>query len=719
MSNMMAVGGKTEILPEAVESRPRIVRISDAQKRRGSFELPLYLKGDEGELYEVDSIYTVSSTCPSWRTIRLEPDHHLIEHVDTVTLTGAGLANLEAGYDYTFHIAFIGENSDDKCDRGYTYFTLRIVPDVVTWLGGEWNQDANWSSFIPMEETDVVMLPKDYAVTFVNDAVESYDFNYTKNKCHHLYLPAGASMAGQEQVNINGQAFVDMPLNAERWTLASVPLKGIVSGDVFASQWEGSDPFTVATIRQIAGTDADDRYTYEVYNSEYDAANDLWLRATNTLTRPMHPGDASMIGIDCAAGSPAPVIRLPKVDNMYSYYDGLAAQWLDESEFIVRDEDYGKPAFTGNTTFTLNEQYEGVYLFGNPTFGYIDIARMVADNTDQLTGKYYYEPDGTATAPSKWTETSFNHDVTTDAEPVLLPPFRGILLEGKKAGEQLTIHVSSAMVVSPAGAPVRPAYIRIAPRAKRLDTDGGTATGSKSTLTISETSMQITEFFTPLLNVTVPNLHIERTLYKDGSFNTLCLPFSMSEAEIAVSPLAGCQLFAYDGAVKLGDKQLDIYMTPVTAIEAGVPYLIKWDNTGEVLTDLVFKNVTITTDAGQSIGDGIQFVGNVCRVQMAYYDHDNLFVSDGNTLLWPNTTNPLRGFRAYFQVPKTGYMSVRHGTPARLVFRPQTPTDHEAVSTDDRSVRKVMENGMLYILREGTWYNVFGQPTGIELHPNR
>ena len=93
---------------------------------------------------------------------------------------------------------------------------------------------------------------------------------------------------------------------------------------------------------------------------------------------------------------------------------------------------------------------------------------------------------------------------------------------------------------------------------------------------------------------------------------------------------------------------------------------------------------------------------------MNYNDHDNLFVGSGNTLQWPNTTNPLRGFRAYFTVPTGGSMSVRRGTPARVVLYEPVPTATEE-NTVNPSARKVMRNGMLYIIRDGKRYNVFGQ----------
>jgi hypothetical protein len=446
--NMMKVGNSAEELPQAVKDRPRIVRISNSHKKSGEFQLPLFLAGDPGEEYRVDSIYIVSSTYAGWRSIRLNCDKEVIGLIDTVTLSGAKLSTLKEGYDYTFHMAFIGESAEDKCNRGYTYFTLRIVPDVVTWQGGEWNQDDSWDSFIPMQETDVILLEdKDYNVLFDDESVAKYDINYTKNHCHHIYFPDGASMAGQEHVNIHGKAFIDVKEYAWKWTLTSIPIQGVVTGDLFVSAHESTEPFVVASINQTVGEYAEDRVKWQVYHKEYDAERDKWKVATNTTTRPMLTGDANMIGIDCENNDVDPIIRLPKQDNMYRYYEKNQLVWMIYDEYITRDEaTYGKPAWNGDKNITLKQVYENIYLLGNPTFGYINISKLVDDNTDKLTGRYYLEPTGATTIPKKDEMISFNRDVSTDEYDVLLPPYRGVLLEGKAASSSLTINIDASLV---------------------------------------------------------------------------------------------------------------------------------------------------------------------------------------------------------------------------------------------------------------------------------
>ncbi|MBQ7192067.1 MAG: hypothetical protein IJS00_04245 [Paludibacteraceae bacterium] len=257
-------------------------------------------------------------------------------------------------------------------------------------------------------------------------------------------------------------------------------------------------------------------------------------------------------------------------------------------------------------------------------------------------------------------------------------------------------------------------------RVRSVDSDGGQSTSSaprrvrtdssEGPKTTNDTDHSLKDNdITPLLGSTT-NIIINRTLYKDGFLNTLCLPFSMDAAAIAAGPLAGCRLYEFDHADKVGDAQLDIHMTETDAIEAGVPYLISWANTGEVLTSLRFNGVTITTDEGQTVGDGIRFVGNINTAPMTIDDHDNLFIGANNILYWPNTNDGLKGFRAHFEIPKGSPLSVPHNSPARIVMRGKTATDIEqtVTSNEQRSV-KVMENGIMYFVCDGVRYNVLGQ----------
>ena len=726
-SNMMVVGTSAEDdegLPEVVQSRPRIVRISDAQRREGWFDVPLYRIGKAEESYVIDSVYTISSNEPNWHSVKLIPDHHPMLVTDIIHFgnkedkddpVNAAIQSLKPGYDYTFHVAFVGESDEDKCDRGYTYFTLRIVPDVVTWIGGDWNLDASWDYAIPMDTTNVALMPdSNYNVTFAADPAESFDFNYIRNKCRNIYIPAGASMKGQENIEIRGNAFVDVPVPAQKWALTSMPIKGIVSGDLFVSHNESTDPFVVANIQHGATSEtAIDRAVYEVYNSPYDAATNSWVRADSILDRPIRPYDAVMVAADYASGLSSPVIRLPKPDNYYRYYDFNTNLWLTEDKTITEDlrTQLGKPAWNGEETITLARANDkNIYMFGNPTFGYIDLTQLVADN-DKLTGKYFMTPAEGTSDPTIDLAT-----IDPSAAHVLLPPCRGVLLEGS-GDDEITITIN---VTTPPATPVSPAPKRRMQTSSTFDAQGGMPIGAIGSpivpgvvVDIDEWSMTIGTELSPWLDQDIPTLRMNRELYRDGAYNTICLPFSMTDEQIDASPLTGAEIYEFTSAIKTSDLQLEIEVSPTDHIDAGVPYLIKWaPTTPEIIPmPLVFTNVHIDDIEGHTLGapNAVQFVGSVPRKLMVYEDKNNLFVGANDILYWPNTHNPLRGFRAYFQVPVGGPVGVPKNTHARIIVRSNTPTGIEGITPSENNVQKFMIDGNVYILRDGKLYTILGQ----------
>ena len=62
-----------------------------------------------------------------------------------------------------------------------------------------------------------------------------------------------------------------------------------------------------------------------------------------------------------------------------------------------------------------------------------------------------------------------------------------------------------------------------------------------------------------------------RTLYKDGKWNTLCLPFNVT---LAGSPLEGAIAKTLTEATVTGDHVTLTFGEAVTALKANVPYII-------------------------------------------------------------------------------------------------------------------------------------------------
>ena len=101
-----------------------------------------------------------------------------------------------------------------------------------------------------------------------------------------------------------------------------------------------------------------------------------------------------------------------------------------------------------------------------------------------------------------------------------------------------------------------------------------------------------------------------RTLYKDGAWNTLCLPFGVTS--FAGTPLENVEARMLRGA-SLNNGVLTLrFGAPTNQIKAGIPYIIKWESGGETLSP-IFHNVTITATEPSTVSfeNGIiNYIGN-------------------------------------------------------------------------------------------------------------
>ena len=172
-----------------------------------------------------------------------------------------------------------------------------------------------------------------------------------------------------------------------------------------------------------------------------------------------------------------------------------------------------------------------------------------------------------------------------------------------------------------------------------------------------------------------------RTLYKDGSWNTLCLPFSLDNYTNTIFTGTDCEVSEMDIKTdyyipddegheypfKTGckDGRLYLFFKKVTAINAGEPYLVKWDKvegydghhdpaTYDHL-EPVFANVTINATGPETYTSAdctVSFTATYAPFIRSYKDRSVLFVGAANRLYYPNGAGSVsvKSFRAYFQL---------------------------------------------------------------------
>ena len=143
-----------------------------------------------------------------------------------------------------------------------------------------------------------------------------------------------------------------------------------------------------------------------------------------------------------------------------------------------------------------------------------------------------------------------------------------------------------------------------------------------------------------------------RTLYKDNSWNTITLPFNVDLTD-ENCPLYGAKAQTLENATIDGRNVTLFFTNDLTMLEAGVPYIIKWDS-GNNIINPVFYGVTIKNSTSEeriiSKANGhVKFIG--------YYDafgiteeNDNIFYMTAESQLkYTGIARTLKACRAYFQ----------------------------------------------------------------------
>ena len=212
------------------------------------------------------------------------------------------------------------------------------------------------------------------------------------------------------------------------------------------------------------------------------------------------------------------------------------------------------------------------------------------------------------------------------------------------------------------------------------------------------------------------NITINRPLLRNGDYNTLCVPFNLSAEQLAdpACPLYNCSISELTDMWVAGNE-LRLLMSPVSSIEAGKPYLVRYKGETTNLASMVFNGVTVSASAGGSTdANGATMYGVLEPTHLAVGKQNYLFLVAGNQLNWPNVDSPIKSFRAYFVVDGSnngGSAPVRRGMPARIVEHYDTTTDVEAVGGQQSAVscQKVLRDGQLIIIRNGVEYNAMGQ----------
>ncbi len=229
---------------------------------------------------------------------------------------------------------------------------------------------------------------------------------------------------------------------------------------------------------------------------------------------------------------------------------------------------------------------------------------------------------------------------------------------------------------------------------------------------------------------------VHRTLVKDSTLYTLCLPFDVPN--IDESPLVGAEIFEFKGGRVTGTTGNEILNLNMSRLQGkrltqGVPYILRWAKTTPVDTIKVlrFENVEnwdedeeTATDPGNTT---VKFHGVYPKAHITGYTsgaeaHYNFFIGANNTLYWPDdtggsgtwATHKMKGFRGYFYITPGGGpspVSRYRNMPAVWSIEEETPTDltNEGVKELKNERTKLFQDGQIVLIIDGVKYDMQGR----------
>ena len=193
-----------------------------------------------------------------------------------------------------------------------------------------------------------------------------------------------------------------------------------------------------------------------------------------------------------------------------------------------------------------------------------------------------------------------------------------------------------------------------------------------------------------------------RTLFKDGEWNTICLPFDLT---LEGSPLAGATAMELaEGSIT--GTHVDLTFETVNSLTAGTPYIIKWNN-GTHIVNPTFSGVTIdqTTHDVALDENRVQFIGYYDALDITSANSDIYYLTSGNELKCTSIDRTLKACRAYFRfTPEDGhakaltfYLNFGDGDVTSVNNLPQTSSADRWHTLDGRRLSGAPTQPGIYI----------------------
>ena len=174
-------------------------------------------------------------------------------------------------------------------------------------------------------------------------------------------------------------------------------------------------------------------------------------------------------------------------------------------------------------------------------------------------------------------------------------------------------------------------------------------------------------FVLPQSDITDAAVRLKRTFSADH-WDTFAVPFDIEVKDLAGAKIATFTKQVEDNTMIFDDKQ--------TQIEAGKPYLIKWN-----IENPTFEGITLkaTTPETVTSNDGQYSFVAVYSPKTLAVDKTERYLSTDENLNYPvsadNKANLLKGLHAYYRVPATATVKISFSSTSDAITRPYMLTN--------------------------------------------
>ena len=172
-----------------------------------------------------------------------------------------------------------------------------------------------------------------------------------------------------------------------------------------------------------------------------------------------------------------------------------------------------------------------------------------------------------------------------------------------------------------------------------------------------------------------------RTLYRDGGWNTICLPFSINFG--ADEATSGAELLKLQEASINGTILNLTFGEPSSGFVPNTPYIIRWDSGDDIVCPL-FTGVEFISYMGGNYDNGVsgsgrvRFIGTYKGMTFEQEDKSILLMGAENQLFYPQPfggQNPSLGAqRAYFKIGEDGGQQAHQLTGFNITYDGEATT---------------------------------------------